>query len=255
MREVFAVHALCYGRRMGKRGQHFHGYDEQSEAPHDTAYFTWLARSPRHTVLIDAGIRPERAGTLPGLTYRAPVAMLAELGVAAQSVDHLVLTHLHYDHAGTAADFPRARYVVQQSELDYWTGPWAKRITREQWLLDEDALDRLCAAGDRLVLVEGDREILPGLSVHLVSGHTAGMQVVRVETASGPVVLASDAAHFFENLEDDRPAPLIHSLPAMYAAFDRIMELAGVGGIVVPGHDPEVLRRFPSVAQGIVRIA
>lgn len=250
---TFRVYALCYGRRTGTRGQHFHGYDEQSAQPHDTGYFVWLAISPAHTVLVDAGIHPERAGTLTGLEYRAPGEVLAEFGVPPERVDHLVLTHLHYDHAGTVADFPNARYVVQQSEVDYWTGPWAKRIAREHWLFDERALAHI--QGERLWLVDGDEQLLPGLSVHLVGGHTAGMQVVRAETESGPVVLASDASHFFENFEDDRPAPLIHSMTGMYAAFDRIAELAGDRRVVVPGHDPEVLQRFPAVRDGVVRIA
>ena len=96
----------------------------------------------------------------------------------------------------------------------------------ERWLLDEVALDRLRAEPDRLLLLDGDAEVVPGLSVHLVGGHTAGMQVVRVETGHGTVVLASDAAHFYENLDDDRPAPLPHSMTGVYAAFDRIRELA-----------------------------
>jgi glyoxylase-like metal-dependent hydrolase (beta-lactamase superfamily II) len=172
-------------------------------------------------------------------------------------VDHLVLTHLHYDHAGTAADFPAATYVVQRSEMDYWTGPWATRITREQWLLDEVALGRLRVASPRLRLLDGDAEIVPGLSVHLVGGHTAGMQVVRVETSHGTVVLASDAAHFYENLDADRPAPLLHSMTGVYAAFDRIRELGPA--IVVPGHDPGVLERHPPAGPGfggrIARVA
>ena len=88
--------------------------------------------------------------------------------------------------------------------------------------------------------------MLPGVSVHLVGGHTAGLQVVRVETAAGPVVLASDACHFYENLSADRPSPIVHSTPAAYAAFDRVRELAAPDGVVIPGHDPEVIERVPA---------
>ncbi|WP_439380984.1 N-acyl homoserine lactonase family protein [Amycolatopsis lexingtonensis] len=245
----FEVHALCYGRRTGFRGEHFLGYDGKSAEPHPTAYYVWLAVSPEHTVLVDAGIRAERAREIPGLDYVEPVRLLAELGVGPETVDHVVLTHLHYDHCGTVGDFPGARVVVQRSEVDYWTGAWAKRIERERWLLDEVALEDL-----RADLVDGDVEVVPGLSVHLVGGHTAGMQVVRVETAAGPVVLASDASHFHENLEEDRPAPLLHSMTGVYGAFDRVRELAG-SGPVVPGHDPEVLARYPPVTDRIVRIS
>ena len=247
----FEVYALCYGRRTGFRGEHFLGYGQDSAEPHPTAYYVWLAVSPEHTVLVDAGIRAARAREIDGLDYVEPVRLLAELGVEPGAVDQVVLTHLHYDHCGTVADFPRARFVVQQSEMDYWTGPWAKRIERERWLLDEVALERVRAG---VHLVEGDAEVVPGLSVHLVGGHTAGMQVVRVETAAGPVVLASDASHFHENIENDHPAPLLHSMTGVYGAFDRVKELAGAGP-VVPGHDPEVLARYPVVADRIVRLS
>ncbi|WP_284740169.1 N-acyl homoserine lactonase family protein [Amycolatopsis sp. RTGN1] len=249
---VFEVYALCYGRRTGYRGEHFLGHDRDSAAPHPTAYYVWLAVSPEHTVLVDAGIRAARAREVDGLEYVEPVRLLAALGVDPGQVGHVVLTHLHYDHCGTVADFPGARFVVQRSELDYWTGPWAKRIERERWLLDEVALDHVRAGP--VDLVDGDAEVVPGLSVHLVGGHTAGMQVVRVETAAGPVVLASDASHFHENLDDDRPAPLLHSMTGVYGAFDRVKELAGAGP-VVPGHDPEVLARYPPVADRVVRLS
>jgi glyoxylase-like metal-dependent hydrolase (beta-lactamase superfamily II) len=250
----FEVYALCYGRRSGHRGEHFLGYGKDSADPHPTAYFIWVAVSPEHTVLVDAGIRPERAREVTGLEYTEPVRLLAGLGVDPGAVGRVVLTHLHYDHCGTVSEFPGARFVVQRSEMDYWTGPWAKRIERERWLLDEAVLDHLSDAGERVRLVEGDAEVVPGLSVHLVGGHTAGMQVVRVETAAGAVVLASDASHFYENIEDDHPAPLLHSMTGVYSAFDRVKELAGAG-LVVPGHDPEVLARYPPVADRIVRIA
>jgi glyoxylase-like metal-dependent hydrolase (beta-lactamase superfamily II) len=244
--DLFRVYALRYAHREGRRGQHFHGYDERWDEPHPTAYYVWLAVSGRHTVVVDTGIAPDAAHRLEGIDYHAsPVALLAELGVAAGSVDHVVLTHLHYDHTGTAAAFENARYVLQRSELEYWTGPWARRVERERWLVSGDDLAHLLGARDRLRLVDGDAEVVPGLSVHLVGGHTAGMQVVRARTAGGHVVLASDASHFYENIEDDRPFAILHSMTGMYGAFDRIKELADGPGLVVAGHDPEVLARFP----------
>ncbi|MET7995003.1 N-acyl homoserine lactonase family protein [Amycolatopsis sp. NPDC005232] len=252
---TFEVHALCYARRDGVRGDHFLGHRTDSTEPHPTAYYVWLAVSPEHTVLVDAGMHPRRAAQVPGLEYTDPLALLAEFGVEPEGVDHVVLTHLHYDHAGRASAFPDATCIVQQSEMDYWTGPWAKRITREHWLLDEVELHRL-RAYDRLRLVDGDADVVPGLSVHLVGGHTAGTQVVRIATAAGPVVVASDASHFYENLEADLPAPLLHSTTGVYGGFDRIRELAGASGIFLPGHDPRVLDRYPTHPSGrIARIA
>ncbi|TYB55994.1 N-acyl homoserine lactonase family protein [Nonomuraea sp. PA05] len=245
---TYRVYAVRYAQRDARRGEHFHGYESGGDSSHPTSYYVWAAVSDEHTVVIDTGIAPGRAARVEGLDYRcSPVEALAELGIDAESVGHVVLTHLHYDHTGTARDFPRARYVVQQAELDYWSGPWAERIARERWLLDDDDLAHLREArkDGRALVVDGDAFVVPGLSVHLVGGHTAGMQVVRVETARGHVVLASDASHFYENIESDRPFPILHSMPGMYGAFDRIRELADDPGLVVAGHDPLVLERFP----------
>jgi glyoxylase-like metal-dependent hydrolase (beta-lactamase superfamily II) len=250
----FRVYAIQYARRDGKRGEHFHGYDGRSGEPHPTAYFAWLAVSARHTVVIDTGMSEERAARLPGLEYlAAPADTLAEMGVPTGAVDHVVLTHLHYDHTGTARVFDAARYVLQQAELDYWTGPWARRIARERWLVDDGDVERLLAARDegRVLFVDGDANVVPGLSVHRVGGHTAGMQIVRVRTARGHVVLASDASHFYENIEDDRPFAILHDLPGMYGAFDRINALADGAHLVVAGHDPEVMDRYPALSDAL----
>ncbi|WP_198598166.1 N-acyl homoserine lactonase family protein [Blastococcus atacamensis] len=240
------VWALAYGMRRGRRGQHFLGHDERSAEPHPTAYYVWLAVSDTDVVLVDAGIGPSRAAAVPGLQYLgSPVDLLGRFGVRAEDIGWSVLTHLHYDHTGVVADLPNATYVVQEAEWDYWTGPWAQRLTRERWLCAPEDLEHLAGSGRRRA-VSGDAELLPGLSVHLVGGHTAGMQLVRLATGAGHVVLASDAAHFYENLTSDRPAPILHTMPAVYGAFDRITELADDAGLIVPGHDPGVLERFPA---------
>jgi glyoxylase-like metal-dependent hydrolase (beta-lactamase superfamily II) len=248
---TWRVLALAYAMRSGLRGQHFLGHDDRAQEPHPTAYYVWVAVSDAEVVLIDAGIGPGRAAAVDGLHYLgSPVEQLAEIGIAPEQVGWCVLTHLHYDHTGVVADLPSATYVVQQREWEYWTGPWAERITRERWLLSTEDRAHLAAARERgrFRAVCGDAEVLPGLSVHLVGGHTAGMQVVRVRTPAGHVVVASDASHFYENLSRDRPAPILHSMTGVYAAFDRITALADGADLIVPGHDPEVLERYPAVS-------
>ncbi|RZU31974.1 N-acyl homoserine lactonase family protein [Blastococcus saxobsidens] len=259
---TWRVWALAYALRRGQRGQHFLGHDERSGEPHPTAYYVWLAVSDTDVVLVDAGIAPSRAAAVPGLQYLgSPIELLGRFGVRPEDVGWSVLTHLHYDHTGVVAELPAATYVVQEAEWEYWTGPWPRRLTRERWLCAPEDLEHLAAAGEvgRRRDVAGDVELLPGLSVHLVGGHTAGMQLVRVATGAGSVVLASDAAHFYENLTSDRPPPILHTMPAVYGAFDRITELAGDAGLIVPGHDPGVLDRFPADGPdrtgSVVRIA
>src|SRR5205823_13398007 len=111
----------------------------------------------------------------------------------------------------------------------------------------------------RVDWADGDADVVPGITVHHVGGHTPGMQIVRVATEAGFAVVASDASHFYANIDEDRPYAIVHHLPSMYAAFDTIKRLADDPSLIVAGHDPEVLRRYPAVSDDLagraVRVA
>ena len=99
----------------------------------------------------------------------------------------------------------------------------------------------------RLRFHEGDAEILPGISLHLIGGHTMGLQAVRVATRRGWLVLASDASHFYANMEQTRPFPIVFSVADMVAGYERLRSLAASPAHVIPGHDPLVMERYPAV--------
>jgi glyoxylase-like metal-dependent hydrolase (beta-lactamase superfamily II) len=98
---------------------------------------------------------------------------------------------------------------------------------------------------DRVVFHDGEAELAPGLTLHRVGGHTRGLQVVRVRTRRGWVVLASDAAHFYANWQQRRPFPIVENVSAYLDAFRRIEQLASSPQHIIPGHDPLVLTRYP----------
>jgi glyoxylase-like metal-dependent hydrolase (beta-lactamase superfamily II) len=249
--DTYELFAVRYAERDGVRGEHFLGHDARAGETHPTAYFVWLARAPGRTILIDAGMGAAAACRLDGMRYAGtPLELAGTLGVWADAISLTLLTHLHYDHTGMVDQLPRSTFVVQQREWAYWNGPWPERIRRESWLSSRHDLGTLAAARaeGRLGLVEGDVEVAPGVSVHLVGGHTPGMQVVRVNTVRGQAVIASDASHFYENLEDDRPSPLVHDMTGVYGAFDTIRALCRPEGFYLPGHDPGLMRRHPDRA-------
>jgi glyoxylase-like metal-dependent hydrolase (beta-lactamase superfamily II) len=95
---------------------------------------------------------------------------------------------------------------------------------------------------------------VPGIAVHHVGGHTAGMQIVTVAHARGQAVVASDASHYYRNFSERIPFNTLHDLPRMYAAFAKIRELASSEELVLPGHDPLVLERLTKVGDGIVEL-
>ena len=148
---------------------------------------------------------------------------------------------MHYDHAGHGQQFPDAEFVLQEREAAYCTGkPMSYPPLRRSFDI-EHVTDMIRANfQSRVKFVDGDKEIMPGISVHLIGGHSGGLQVVRVETDKGPLVLASDAAHFYDTLTEQNPFTIIVNLPEMCAGWDRIFELNAAPGLVIPGHDPLV---------------
>jgi glyoxylase-like metal-dependent hydrolase (beta-lactamase superfamily II) len=254
---VNRVYAIRYARRDAGSAEHFYGHDPH-DAPMPMDYFLWVAIGDAGAVVVDAGFTPETARERGREIVCDPVDVLARLGVAAADVRDVVLTHLHYDHTGNLSAFPRARFWVQDAELGFWTGRHAGRGELGAIVTPGDVVElvRLNFAG-RVAFVDGDGEVAPGITVHHVGGHAPGLQVVLADTAAGPVLLASDASHFYANLEQDRPYAIVHSLPGMYAAFDRVRALAARGprpALVVPGHDPLVMARHPA-APGLEGLA
>jgi glyoxylase-like metal-dependent hydrolase (beta-lactamase superfamily II) len=242
------VYAIRYARRDARRAEHFYGPHppDPHDAPMAMDYFLWAITGDGGPVVVDAGFTPETARRRGREVVADPIEVLAALGIDAAAVADVVLTHLHYDHSGYLAAFPRARFWVQDEEMAFWTGRYAARGEIGRIVEPSDIVELVRLNFERRVrFVDGDEEMAPGITLHRVGGHAPALQVVRVETDGGPVVLASDATHFYENLQADHPFSIVHSLPAMYAAFDRVRALAGGDDDrIVPGHDPLVLERY-----------
>ena len=154
-----------------------------------------------------------------------------------------------YVDVGESIEAAFAREVLEETgrrvgdvayvESQPWPASGALMLGMTSRTADVDALDELIER-QRVNVIDGDVEIDDTTSLHMVGGHSPGMTVVRVRQPGRTVVLASDASHFYENFEQDKPFAIVHELPAMYLAFDRLRELAGVDGVIVPGHDPRV---------------
>ena len=112
----------------------------------------------------------------------------------------------------------------------------------------------LKAAG-RVQLVDGDaKEILPGITAYTGGKHTFASQYVGVRTSSGVVVLASDNAYLYENLEKRLPIAQTLDADANVKAQERMMTIAATPSLVIPGHDPAVFERFQTVTPNVVKI-
>jgi glyoxylase-like metal-dependent hydrolase (beta-lactamase superfamily II) len=241
------VFAIRYARSVAPKASYFYGSDpHEGDVPMD--FFIWLIRVGSRTILVDAGFSEQTARRRSKELTADPLGVLSSLGASADLIDGVILTHLHYDHCGLISSFPNAQVWVQEKEMSFWTGRFASRRPLVAAIEPTDIATMVGLNFEgRLHFVDGDAEIVPGVSVHWVGGHSAGLQVVRVATDGGPTVLASDASHLYEQFELDRPSSVVQSLPEMLAAFDRLRELAGADGDIVPGHDPLVLSRYRPV--------
>lgn len=245
--EVYALRYAATDPERPRRDNFLPGMDLH-DGPMPLDYFVWLIRGDGRTVVVDTGFTQEAAIERKRRHLHRPADLLAKLGVSASTVQHVILTHLHYDHAGGFDAFPAATFHLQDEEMRYATGRHMCHACLSAPFNASDVMEAvgLVHAG-RVKFHDGDREIFPGISVHRVGGHTGGLQVVRVSTARGPLVLASDAFHFNENRERRAPFPLVFHVGDMLEGHMRCEELAeGRVDLLVPGHDPEVMRRWPA---------
>jgi glyoxylase-like metal-dependent hydrolase (beta-lactamase superfamily II) len=248
------VYAVKYAHHERRASENFIGgvpHDEH-DGPMPLDYFVWLVRGGGRDVVVDTGFTAAMAAKRGRAHLRCPTEGLRLLGCDASTVSDVVVTHLHYDHIGNFDLFPAATFHLQDREMHYATGRhMAQPVFRGAYEVEDVVgMVRRAYAG-RVRFHDGDAELAPGLSVHLIGGHTMGLQVVRVATRRGWVVLASDASHFYANLEQVRPFPIVYSVADMVEGYARLRALAESPAHLIPGHDPLVLERYPAPARGL----
>lgn len=252
---AFEVYALNYAGPVTGNGAFVHwlsDWDQQVER----GYFYWLLQGAGMNILVDCGCRPDQADDWVLPNYLPPDEMLANAGLSVGDINHLVLTHLHWDHAGAAELFTSAETWVHADELAFWLDDPVAGRGPFKLVSDRRCLDYLGGLRQRggLKTTGRDREILPGVEAVAAPGHTPGLMTVAVDTAKGRAVIGSDSGHLFRNFEEEWPSSLISDLPAWLKSFEKLKKMTEPG-MVFPGHDMLMATDYERVAPRVTRLA
>jgi glyoxylase-like metal-dependent hydrolase (beta-lactamase superfamily II) len=250
MTSGWSVIAVRYGTLETTRSDAYYRWSAYGEpdGPARLDYYFWVLRRDDETILVDTGFDPE-AGRRRGRTCLIePATAMERLGVSNDSVSRVLLTHLHYDHTGNLDRFPDAELLVPGREIDFWLGPMGRR-GQFAHSVEVTELDRVRAAvaDGRVRRLDGDQDVADGVRAIVLGGHSPGQIAVVLADA----ILASDAVHFYEEIERERPFSVIADLAEMYEAYDTLRALPGD---LVPGHDPAVMDRYPHIEDFAVQI-
>ena len=254
--EPFEIIALKYAH-LGNRhpGESFILADPH-EFGSDLDYFVWVLRRSDCTFLVDCGFGQEAATRRKRDLLRNPADALPLIGMDAGQVTDIILTHLHYDHAGNLDRFPNARFHLQDRDLSYATGRcMCHKALRQPFDVGDILMMVRHVFDEKAVFHDGDTELVPGLTLHPVGGHSAGLQIARVWTKRGWVVVASDASHLYANFQQRRPFPVVYSVAEMLEGYNTLYRLADSPDHIVPGHDPLVMKYYPAVSPELEGIA
>lgn len=183
------------------------------------------------------------------------VAQLAKAGVTPEEIDIVVLTHLHWDHVGDVTKFPNAEFIVSQEELRFALNPLPCLYVAYE-ALQLGMQPEFLKVIERIKTVEmKEKEIVEGVRVIPLPGHTPGSIGVVVDTEKGPYIITGDAVPKYGNLkgapEERQPylmTGIYTDMMAMWKSFERIDEIVGGDySKVIPGHDPLVFQkeRYP----------
>src|SRR5438445_2330017 len=185
MENAYEIYAIRYAT-MSRRTPHMNHLlpDPHETSAQDLDYFVWLIRGYGRNILVDTGFNAAEAQARNRKLMLNPVEALARFGVRAEAIRDVVVTHLHYDHAGNLELFPNARFHLQDREMSYATGRcMCHGVLRHPFSVEHVTLMSRHVFSERVILHAGDGEVAPGVPLHRVGGHAGGPEQPRAETA------------------------------------------------------------------------
>src|SRR6516164_8719106 len=229
MGNAYEIYAIRYATMSRTPHMNFLLPDPHETSAQDLDYFVWLIRGNGRDILVDTGFNAEEAAIRGRKLNLNPVDALAGFGVKAENIKDIIVTHLHYDHAGNLDRFPNAQFHLQDREMAFATGRcMCNGMLRHPFTVEHVTQMVRHVYGERVTFHASD-----------------------VEVARGPVVLASDAAHYYANLQRRSPFPIVYNVGDMAQGWEIVERLAGHPDRFIPGHDPIVAEIYPRVSDRV----
>jgi glyoxylase-like metal-dependent hydrolase (beta-lactamase superfamily II) len=251
----YEIYALKYAGPLTSSGA-FLMWMKEWERVVERNYYIWCVKGKGEAVVVDAGVAPELAKEKNIAGYVNPARVLSRMDVKAEEIKHVIITHIHWDHSSGVSLFPNATFYIQDEEYRFWLKDRMAARPPFKHVSDETSkvyLKSLEGTG-RLVLLNGDQEILPGIECLLAPGHTVALQAVAVNTAKGTAIIGSDCAHLFRNYQEDWPSALIVNLVDWMRTYNKLRSRASSMDLIFPGHDPAMLSNYQKVAEDISKL-
>ena len=239
------IHSMLVGSWEVDQSMHTYWMDPWKKTK--SACYFWLILGAAQKILVDTGCadpewarkyhRPIDAGS-----YQSPVAALSAKGIRPEEIEIVINTHLHWDNCFNNDQFPKARILVQKKELQYAIATLPLHASyyesqlihmRPPWM----------KAIEQIEAIEGDCEILPGVSVVTLPGHSKGFQGVLIQTSKGRYLIAGDTCPKEENWRGNAqlkhiPSGIHVDLEEYFETFQKMEKIADV---IIPGHDPRLM--------------
>jgi len=246
--EIYNIYPIVVGECDSPEPRVFYLGDVEKKIP--TVFLFWLLKSNQQNVLVDTGFTSEFcAKYMPDVIAKPeahPLKQLANLEVAPEDIDLIIITHAHFDHLSEIIhQYHNAKIYLQRTEYEFVTNPphpWFAEF------VDHQTIRMLANQGPpRFNLLEGDTQITDGISTIMTPGHTLGHQSILVNVKSGKACIAGDCAFFYRNLDEDIGPGFNCNLIDALLSLRKLRQLKEKGVIILPGHDPAIFERYKQI--------